>query len=350
MLRIDDIHVSLTRQPSGWTTFFSSLRSIPVLQGLSLELAAGEITAVLGCSGSGKTTLLRAAAGLVPIAKGRVLLNGSSLQNLPPHRRGIHLLFQTGNCYDHWRVIDHLRFDRGADPDRRRSGGRPHQQSAETDPAAEQLTNEQILDETGLSSVADRYPPELSGGMRQRLGVARAMASDRSVVLLDEPLVHLDAGAKWQLLPLIVRLKELGKAVCYVTHELDDASLLADRVAILSQGQIVHCDRFRSIWENPPSVAVAALTTQLPLQSIPLVEQGLVRSEQVELADPATTFSTAYITTIGQLIDRRWLAGRSLWTVEVQRRLIQSVGSWPIDHIASGQPVCVAIRRASIAT
>lgn len=345
MLRIDDLTVSLTRPREGWTTFFRRRRPCKVLSGLSLELTAGQITVVLGRSGSGKTTLLRAMAGLLPIDSGQVSLSGRSLAGLPPHRRGIHLLFQSGNCYDHWSVRDHLRYDR-------RSQKRPprtpvaNAQHARND----SLSIDDILDETGLVAFADRYPHELSGGMRQRLGIARAMASDRPVVLLDEPLVHLDSQAKWQLLPLIERLRQLGKAICYVTHDLDDASLLADRIAILARGRIVRCDDFASIWRDPRSAEAAALTSQLPLQAIAAPGGGLVRAEQLELSDQLPKAAAGIFTVKARMIDRRWLAGRSLWTVELEGRRIQSLGCYPIDRYAIDQLVYVTAPRSAIVT
>jgi iron(III) transport system ATP-binding protein len=198
-----------------------------VLDGFDLEVGDGEQVAVLGRSGEGKTTLLRLIAGLEAPAAGRILLDGEVASGdgrmTAPHLRSVGYAFQEPALWPHVSVAGHQTFGMG-----RRA-------------RAESLAwRSALLDGFGLTDLADRVPGELSGGQQHRVGLARAFARRPKRLLLDEPLVHLDAEAREELARVTLRFAaELGASVVWVTHHEDEARLAAPRVVRLEHGRCV---------------------------------------------------------------------------------------------------------------
>lgn len=189
----------------------------PVLDAIDLEVRAGEFIAIVGASGSGKTTLLRAIDGLVKPSSGAVYVRGTEVDRPGPDRA---FVFQQDNLLP-WRTIrDNVAF------------GLEIQGMAREE---RHRKAEEMLRLTGLTGVEDRFPAQLSGGMRQRVNVARAFAVNPDVLLMDEPFAALDAQTREvlqsELLSIWAREK---KTVLFVTHQLDEAVYLADRVVVLS--------------------------------------------------------------------------------------------------------------------
>jgi ABC-type nitrate/sulfonate/bicarbonate transport system ATPase subunit len=186
----------------------------PVLDGLTLAVPAGQFVAIVGVSGAGKTTLLRAAAGLVPPAAGRVTLDGEPV--LAPSRR-MAMVFQHFGLFP-WKTV-RSNVEYGL-----RVWGAPRDGVP------------RLLAAMRLAEVADRYPAQLSGGMRQRVGIARALAVAPEVLLLDEPFSALDAITRERLQDEVLALWEgrAGMTALLVTHDLDEALVLADRVVVIA--------------------------------------------------------------------------------------------------------------------
>ena len=215
----------------------------PVLQDVTLTVPAGGFVAVLGPSGSGKTTLLRLLAGFDRPAAGRIELGGEVLDDarthVPAHRRQIGYVPQDGLLFPHLSVAENVGFGlpRGS-----RKGPRV----------------QELLALIGLADYARRRPHELSGGQQQRVAVARALAPNPRLVLLDEPFAALDAGLR-DTLRLEIRqvLTALGTTVVLVTHDQEEALSLADSVAILNDGRILQHSTPRGIYESPDSLGVA---------------------------------------------------------------------------------------------
>lgn len=208
--------------------------SKPILENVSLEVADGEIVAVLGPSGSGKSTLLRAIAGLVEPATGDIRWDGRSIVDLPTHRRGFGLMFQGYALFPHMTVAENVGF--GLKMARR------------DDPRAV----EAALVAVGLAGFAERQVESLSGGERQRVALARTLAPEPELVMLDEPLGALDRNLRQKLVVDTRRvLEEREVTAIVVTHDREEAVALSDRLALMRQGTIVQTGRLDELLNNP---------------------------------------------------------------------------------------------------
>jgi thiamine transport system ATP-binding protein len=213
------------------------------LDRVSLEVGNGEVVTVLGPSGSGKTTLLRVIAGLQRPSSGRVLLDGVDLAPIPPHRRGIGLVFQDHALFHHRDVWGNVAFGL-----RMRGDGAG---------AIEGRVRE-LLALVGLSGYERRSVATLSGGEQQRVALARALAPEPRVLLLDEPLGSLDRRLRDRLLEELETIfDELSVTAVYVTHDQSEAFALGDRVAVVREGRIVQVGTADELWARPVDVDVA---------------------------------------------------------------------------------------------
>ena len=215
----------------------------PALKGVSLEVASGELVALLGPSGSGKTTLLRAVAGLESADGGRVFFGDVDATALSLQERRIGFVFQHYALFRHMKVFDNIAFGLRARPRRHR----PNEQ------AIRQKVME-LLKLVQLDGLENRYPAQLSGGQRQRVALARALAIEPRVLLLDEPFGALDARVRKDLRKWLKELHQrTGHTTLFVTHDQDEAFELADRIAILDQGRIVQVGTAEEIISSPAS-------------------------------------------------------------------------------------------------
>jgi thiamine transport system ATP-binding protein len=204
---------------------------------VSLDLAQGQVLAVLGPSGCGKSTLLRAVAGLEPLASGSVSWNGVDLSGTPTHKRGFALMFQDGQLFDHLTVARNVAYAL---------------RLRRTPSARVAARVRELLDLVGLSGYDDRLPGTLSGGERQRVALARALAVDPRLILLDEPLSALDATLRERLAgDLRAILHEAGTTALLVTHDHEEAFALADRLAVMRAGRVVQQGAIDEVWRDP---------------------------------------------------------------------------------------------------
>lgn len=234
----------------------------PALDGVELEVAHGEILTVLGPSGCGKTTLLRVIAGLQPADAGRVLLDGADVTRVPPHRRGVGLVFQDHALFHHRDVFGNVAF------------GLRMQGEGSADVEARVGT---LLELVGLGGFEHRSIATLSGGEQQRVALARALAPEPRVLLLDEPLGSLDRRLRDRLLEDLDRLfDELRVTAVYVTHDQAEAFALGDRVAVMRAGRIAQTGSPDELWSHPADEDVARF---LGLRNV--VGRQLVRPEAV---------------------------------------------------------------------
>jgi thiamine transport system ATP-binding protein len=240
MLRLEDVRVTFGQTAA--------------LDGVSLELGAGERLAVLGPSGSGKSTLLRATAGLEPLAAGRILWEGADLARVPVHRRGFGIMFQDYALFPHRDVAGNVAF-----------GLETHATAA----AQRKERVAQVLALVGLPGYGSRRIDQLSGGEQQRVALARAVAPRPRLLMLDEPLGALDRSLRTHLLDELAGLfAQLGLPIIYVTHDQEEALALGDRVAVLNAGRLETVMPARDLWLAPPNEFVArflGLANVIPL-------------------------------------------------------------------------------------
>jgi thiamine transport system ATP-binding protein len=225
---------------SGLTVHYGSFEAV---RDARLEIADGEVLALLGPSGSGKSTLLRAITGLEPVVRGKVSWDGDDLAGVPVHQRGFGLVFQDGQLFPHRDVAGNIGF-----------GLRMHRV-----PKAEHAERiAKLLDLVGLSGYERRRVTQLSGGEAQRVALARALAPEPRLLLLDEPLSGLDAGLREQLAIDLAELLRRSKITALlVTHDQEEAFTLADRVAVLERGEIRQEGAVRRVWSRPVDDTVA---------------------------------------------------------------------------------------------
>ena len=225
----------------------------PILAGLDLEVPAGSLTAILGPSGSGKTTLLRLLAGFEradagTISIGGVLADGPGVY-LPPERRRIGYVPQEGSLFPHLTVAGNVGFGLPA----RRPGARQRRGG----------TVEALLETVGLAGFGRRYPHQLSGGQQQRVGVARALAAEPAVLLMDEPFGALDPIIRTKAQDDLLDIqRRFGTTIVLVTHDMDEAFRLGARVAVMSGGKLLQYDRPATLLKQPADPLVTRMTGQ----------------------------------------------------------------------------------------
>jgi putative spermidine/putrescine transport system ATP-binding protein len=194
------------------------------LDGLSIEMAPGELVALLGPSGCGKTTALRIVAGFETADTGSVLIDGKDISSVPAARRDMGMVFQSYSLFPNMSALDNVAFGLRM---RKIATGERRQQAAG------------LLDMVGLAPQASQYPHQLSGGQQQRVALARALAIQPRVLLLDEPLSALDAKVRLQLREQIRTLQQqLGTTTLFVTHDQEEALSMADRVGVMGKGRL----------------------------------------------------------------------------------------------------------------
>ncbi|WP_251344119.1 ABC transporter ATP-binding protein [Haloplanus halophilus] len=218
---------------------------------VSLTVRDGEILGLVGPSGCGKTTTLRTIAGFEAPTQGRVCFGDTDVTAVPPDERNVGLLFQSNALFDNMSVVENvafgLRMQGVPEPDRH--------ERART-----------LLDMLDIADLADRDPRRLSGGQQQRVELARALAPEPRVLLLDEPMTGLDAKLKRQLRPeLGALLDDLGVTTLYVTHDQREAMATCDRIAVMNDGRIEQVGAPETIYERPANEFVASFigTTNL---------------------------------------------------------------------------------------
>jgi putative spermidine/putrescine transport system ATP-binding protein/mannopine transport system ATP-binding protein len=217
--------------------------SVKALDGVSIDVAAGEFLALLGPSGSGKTTLLMTIAGFEVPDGGTVLVDGRDVTHVPPNRRNLGMVFQRYALFPHMSLRDNVGF-----PLRMR--GVP---KAERDARADR-----VLATVGLEGYGSRLPAQLSGGQQQRVALARAIVYEPPVLLMDEPLSALDKNLRERMRLEIKHLqKSLGITVVFVTHDQEEALVMADRIAVLDKGLLVQEGGPRALYERPGNPFVA---------------------------------------------------------------------------------------------
>ena len=215
--------------------------AVTAVDGVDLQVAPGEVVALLGASGSGKSSLLRAVAGLEPLASGSVWWDDDELTGVPTHKRGFGMMFQNAALFPSMNVGRNVEYGLHAIPR-----------------AARRRRVQELLELVGLPGHERRRVTELSGGQAQRVALARSLAPEPRLLLLDEPLSALDRGLREHLVDVLGEvLRATHTTAVYVTHDQDEAFTIADRVAVLAEGRLLQVDPPQLLWRHPVSREVA---------------------------------------------------------------------------------------------
>ena len=214
-----------------------------VVKDLNLDVARGEFLTMLGPSGSGKTTVLMMLAGFEAPTHGEILLNNTPINNVPPHKRGLGMVFQNYALFPHMTVNENLAFPL---------------QVRGTSRADVEARVKRALEMVRLPEFGNRRPAQLSGGQQQRVAVARALVFEPELVLMDEPLGALDKNLREEMQYEIKHIHEnLGVSMVYVTHDQSEALTMSNRIAVFDQGVIQQLDAPAALYEEPRNAFVA---------------------------------------------------------------------------------------------
>ncbi|WP_193178220.1 ABC transporter ATP-binding protein [Oricola nitratireducens] len=251
--------------------YFSAVKAV---DDVSLDIRENEFFALLGASGSGKTTLLRMLAGFESLSGGDILIEGSSIANMQPNQRPVNLMFQSYALFPHMTVAQNIAYGL----------------EMEKLPKAE-ITERvnAILDVIQLSHLAKRKPDQLSGGQRQRVALARALVKRPKVLLLDEPLGALDKKLRSEMQLELKRLQhEFGITFIMVTHDQEEALVMADRIAIMRDGALLQVGSPKDIYELPGSRYAADFIGVMNFLKVKRTDNGFA-------APDGTAIATAHV-------------------------------------------------------
>jgi spermidine/putrescine ABC transporter ATP-binding subunit len=329
---------------------------------LSFSVKAGEFISLLGPSGCGKTTTLRCIAGFETPSEGGIFLDGERIDQQPPNRRNVGLVFQSYALFPHLTIFENvafgLRLRKLPAPETKRRVG-------------------DALNLVGLSDLADRYPRQLSGGQQQRIAIARSVVLEPRIILFDEPLSNLDFKLRVAMRTELRELqRRLGKTAIYVTHDQGEALALSDRIVVMSNGRIEQIGSPREIYERPANSFVAdfignsnlldAVVTGVAADATVIrTDQGLtlraapasrnfgdrvvamIRPEHILLApasepvgENAMTVRVAQATYLGQDLHLRVVSGEQGLTAVVQGSAFR--------HLSMGDEVRATVAAADI--
>ena len=214
-----------------------------VVSRASFDIEEGELFTLLGPSGCGKTTLLRLIAGFYAPDEGEVRFDERVVNDVPPHERGIGMVFQNYALWPHMTVSENVAYGLKL-------------RKLPKDEIAQRIGA--VLEKVKLSGLESRYPGQISGGQQQRVALARALVLNPKILLLDEPLSNLDAKIRIQVRAEIRKLqKELGITTVYVTHDQEEALTLSDRIAVFNQGRVFQVGQPKELYERPANRFVA---------------------------------------------------------------------------------------------
>ena len=247
-----------------------------VVRDLSLDIAEGELFFLLGPSGCGKTTCLRMVAGFYKPDGGQLLFGDRVMNAVPPHKRNTGMVFQNYALWPHLNVRGNVEYGLKV----RKVDGQERARRVK-----------EALDQVQLGHLADRFPSQLSGGQQQRVALARALVVHPDVLLLDEPLSNLDAQLRLELRGEIKRLhRENGRTALYVTHDQEEALSIADRVAILREGELMQVGAPRELYRSPQSRFVAEFIGETNFLAGQI---SSINADSLDLTSPVGTLRAA---------------------------------------------------------
>ncbi|HZK56656.1 MAG TPA: ABC transporter ATP-binding protein [Desulfosporosinus sp.] len=298
------------------------------IDNISMEIENRELMALVGHSGCGKTTMLRLISGLIHPDKGSIWIDGFDVTQTKAEKRDVVMVFQENLLFPHLTVAENIAFGL-------RMQRSPRKKRIEK--------TRELLDLMQLPDLEKRYPSQLSGGQQQRVALARALALEPKVLLLDEPLSNLDPKLRDDLRDLILKLhKEFRMTSILVTHDRDEAMMMADRIAVMYYGKLLQLDKPINIYNKPVSREVASLFGQcnfIPGSlndgvfqtggyrfTVPALKRGgrveaCVRSEHIKIVRPGND------RLIGVVTEKKFVGGQSILKVAVGSLIFVARGS-----------------------
>jgi sulfate transport system ATP-binding protein len=295
-----------------------SFGATPVLRNVSVDVTPGSLTALLGPSGGGKSTLLRIIAGLEYPDAGKVVISGRDATKLSPQRRNVGFVFQHYAAFKHMSVFDNVAF------------GLQIRKRPKADIRKRVM---ELLELVHLEQLAGRYPSQLSGGQRQRMALARALAVEPEVLLLDEPFGALDAQVRKELRTWLRRLHdEVHVTTVFVTHDQEEAIEVADTIVVLAGGQVEQAGSPHELYEHPANAFVMSF-----LGPVTHIDGKLVRPHDIEVVkEPnhgATPATVKRITSLGfEVRLELTVGGHDAW-VQVTRGTAADLAVEPGDTV-----------------
>jgi multiple sugar transport system ATP-binding protein len=245
--------------------------ALEVIKGVDVTVEDGEFAVFVGPSGCGKSTLLRMIAGLEGIDSGDLVLNGTRINDVPPDKRGIAMVFQSYALYPHMTVAENIGFSLSL---------------KKVAPAEIRRQVGEVAEILQLGELLDRRPGALSGGQRQRVAIGRAIIKKPSLILFDEPLSNLDSALRVQMRAELQRLhRELSATVVYVTHDQVEAMTMADKIVVLNQGTVAQVGPPMDLYHRPDNEFVATFIGSPKMNILP-VEVTREGADSVRLAGP----------------------------------------------------------------
>lgn len=285
------------------------------LNNVSLTIKKHEFVVLLGPSGCGKTTLLRAIAGLGLADSGTITIGGRDVTYLPPRERNLSMVFQNYAIFPHMTVFDNIAF------------------GLKMKKAPQTVIRERVNHAANLlhiEKMLDRYPAQMSGGQRQRIAVARAIAIEAEVVLMDEPLSNLDALLRLEMrAELKSLLQRLGVTTIYVTHDQIEAMSMGDRIAVMREGNILQYDEPMRIYDDPADRFVGGFIGNPPMNFMPGTIHQNGNGLEVQVGNLSLTPPSAVAQAIHEQSRERVLVGIRAEAMDVHKN--EQPGSFPVE-------------------
>lgn len=252
-----------------------------VLHGVNFDVPDGKVVALLGPSGCGKSTILRAIAGLIVPERGRILLQGRDLTQVPVRNRQLGMVFQNFALFSHMTVAENVAYGLKHLPRETRK---------------ERVAK--LLDLVRLTPFANRFPPSLSGGQQQRVAVARALATDPAALLMDEPFGALDRALRSELQAELVRMQDdVGITTVMVTHDQEEAQAVAEQLVVMNEGRVEQVGTPEEIYDNPASLFVNSFIGHANQIAAKVTGAGRVTAQDgTEIAVPANFIAGSDVT------------------------------------------------------
>jgi multiple sugar transport system ATP-binding protein len=259
-------------EAKGLVKHYGSVRAV---HGIDFEIADGEFVAILGPSGCGKSSTMRMIAGLEEITDGTIFFDGKPINDVRPRDRNVAMSFENYALYAPITVYENIAF--------------PLRSAGQSDSVVDKRVRE-IAEKMELVDMLDLKPGNLSSGQAQRVGLARALVREPTVFLLDEPISHLDTRQRYRMRRFIKSLhQEFGNTMIYVTHDQEEALALADRVMVMSDGEIQQMDVPEVVYRRPKNKFVAGFVGEPPINFLPFKSLGerkiLVQNNEISVPD-----------------------------------------------------------------